>query len=100
MLGGAKPSILARHGVQWSNDYPFIAAANSMTVLATAWVTGAAYRLAKDPFELSRTLSVLELAKTAEGFGIRQWNPKTRTVDWDAKNPELHGVDARAFNRG
>ncbi len=85
--------------LRWiSDDYPFIAAANTASILVSALVIGVAFRVARNTLELRRTLSVLELAKTAGGFGIWQWNPRTRVVHWDARNLELHGVDPGAFN--
>ena len=71
--------VISPHEValRWITDnYPVIAIANILLGLASALVTSAAYRAAKSTLELRWMLNVLELARTAGGFGIWQWNPK------------------------
>jgi len=79
-------------------DFPFIAAANVLSVGVSAIVVAVAYSVARVTHDLRETLGVLELAKKAGNFGIWQWDPKSETVTWDERNLELHDVADRQMN--
>ncbi len=84
--------------VHWiTNDYPFIALANILSVAMSGIVSWIALRAARDTRQLRDTVDVLTLAQKASGLGIWHWDPRTNIVSWDETNRQLHRIDAKTF---
>ena len=80
-------------------DYPLIALANLISVFLTAGLTKVSIDYTAQSIALYRAYVTIDLAKTAGGIGIWEFDPKTGDVVWDDTNKALHGIEIKG-NRG
>ncbi|MDJ0822199.1 MAG: ATP-binding protein [Paracoccaceae bacterium] len=86
--------------VSWlENDYPFIAAANALSVGFTGLVSYVAILSANQSSKIKEALDTLNLAKQSGGIGTWELDVKSNSVVWDDLNIALHGFKLKD-NRG
>lgn len=74
-------------------DFPLIAVANTLSVALTGYVAYFAIQFAERRAALSSALETLDLAKSAGGIGIWEYDTQTGTATWDDINLSMHGLD-------
>ena len=73
-------------------DFPWIALANSVSILLSALFAAVAVQAARQSLALAQTAKSLELAKRAGGIGVWIYDVKTGITTWDDTNKKLHGI--------
>ncbi|MFK7744112.1 MAG: PAS domain-containing protein [Roseobacter sp.] len=79
--------------VQWmTTDFPWIAVANTFSILLSALLAKFAMAAAVQKLNLAQAVQTLEIAQHAGGIGIWSYDLKTKKVTWDDTNKKLHGI--------
>ncbi|MEM9435189.1 MAG: PAS domain-containing protein [Pseudomonadota bacterium] len=75
-----------------SDDFPWIAVANVLSVVLTASFAQLSINYARQSRALRRAFDTIELAKKAGGIGVWTYEPARKIAYWDDSNKELHGI--------